>query len=292
MAVIHRQYEGIHDYEEIRMFLETEYLSYETRFDHSLTLFEFQTALSRGLGEQVKTIEEVLENVHLWFNGERLVGFLEEGAFYVAADNRIIFEEMVEVAGSCFSGMEWEVYEGDTDFEEVLLNKGFIKSEEYWVRRDFDLSQPVDKGRLPEGYEVRSVPDLKEQEEIFQAYKLCYGLLFNQTIFDLFHETSTYRKELDLVVTDHVGKVVALCSGRYEERNELLTIEAVSCFPEYRGRGISKALLRELLLAAKEWGATQATVYTGMPDKFPAPNRLYESAGFKLVGKRYVWKKE
>jgi hypothetical protein len=38
-------------------------------------------------------------------------------------------------------------------------------------------------------------------------------------------------------------------------------------------------------------GARKATVYTSMPEKHPAPNKLYESAGFVLVGKRYVWKK-
>lgn len=75
MAVIHRQYEGMQDYDEIRMFLENEYGN--TRFDYNLTLFEFQTALSCGLGDQVKTIDEVLEKVHLWFNGDRLVGVLE-----------------------------------------------------------------------------------------------------------------------------------------------------------------------------------------------------------------------
>ncbi|MCR8849304.1 GNAT family N-acetyltransferase [Rossellomorea sp. SC111] len=290
MAVIHRQYEGIHDYDEIRIFLEKEFG--HTRFDHNLTLFEFQTALSCGLDERVKRLDEVLENVHLWFNGDRLVGLLEEGAFCAAGDHRFLFEEMVEVAERCFPGMEWEVYDGDKDLEKVLSNRGFLKSAEYWVRRDFDLTQPVEGGRLPEGCEVRSVPDLKEQEEVFQAYKLCYGLLFNQTMFDRFYETSTYRKELDLVVTGPDDKVVALCSGRYDERNELVTIEAVSCFPEYRGKGFSKALLRQVLHAAKELGAKQATVYTGMPEKFPAPNRLYESAGFELVGKRYVWNKE
>ncbi|WP_406687904.1 GNAT family N-acetyltransferase [Rossellomorea vietnamensis] len=290
MAVIHRQYEGMQDYDEIRMFLENEYGN--TRFDHNLTLFEFQTALSCGLGDQVKTIDEVLEKVHLWFNGDRLVGVLEEGAFYVAADNRFIFDEMVEVGENSFPEMEWEVYDGDSDFEEVLSNRGFLKSEEYWVRRDFDLSQTVDGVALAKGYEVRSVPDLQEHDDVFQAYKLCYGLLFNQTMFERFYETSTYRKELDLVVTGPDDQIVALCSGRYDKRNELVTIEAVACFPEYRGRGISKALLRASLIAAKELGATQATVYTGMPEKFPAPNRLYESAGFELVGKRYVWKKE
>jgi hypothetical protein len=43
-------------------------------------------------------------------------------------------------------------------------------------------------------------------------------------------------------------------------------------------------------VAAKALGAEKATVYTGMPEKFPAPNNLYESAGFAMVGKRYVWK--
>lgn len=292
MAVIHRRSEGMHDYNLIRNFFEKEYRSYGTRFDHNLTIFEFQTALSRGLGEQKQELNEVLENVHIWINGDRLVGLLEEGAFYAASDHRFLFEEMVEVAESFLPGMEWEVYEGDRDFEEVLLNKGFLKSEEYWIRRDFDLRKMVDQAELPKGYDIRSVPHLREQEEVFQAYKLCYGLLFNQTMFDHFYETSTYRKELDLVVTGPEDQVVALCSGRYDERNRLVTIEAVSCFHEYRGRGISKALLRKSLLAAKGLGATQATVYTGMPEKFPAPNRLYESAGFKLVGKKYVWKKE
>ena len=291
MPVIHRRYEGVQDYNHIRNLLEKEYGSYGPRFDHNLTLFEFQTALSCGLKGQVKDYNEALENVHLWFNGERLVGFLEEGAFYVTADHRFIFKDMVKVAESCYTGMEWEVYDGDMEFEQVLSNKGYLKSEEYWVRRDFDLTQPVDVGRLPEGYEVRSVPDLKNQEEIFQAYKLCYGLLFNQQMLDCFYETSTYRRELDLVVTELDEKVVALCSGRYDEKNRLVTIEAVSCFHEYRGRGMSKTLLRRSLLAAKELGATKATVYTGMPEKFPAPNRLYESVGFNLVGTRYVWKK-
>ncbi|WP_286365493.1 hypothetical protein [Rossellomorea vietnamensis] len=54
---------------------------------------------------------------------------------------------------------------------------------------------------------------------------------------------------------------------------------------------MSKALLVHLLNEAKELGASKATVYTAMPEKYPAPNRLYESAEFQLVGKRFVWKK-
>lgn len=42
---------------------------------------------------------------------------------------------------------------------------------------------------------------------------------------------------------------------------------------------------------AKKLGAKKATVLTAMPEKYPAPNRLYESVGFKVVGNSYVWKK-
>lgn len=71
----------------------------------------------------------------------------------------------------------------------------------------------------------------------------------------------------------------------------MVSIEAVSCYHEFRNMGISKALLIYTLNAARMLGAKKATVYTAMPEKYPAPNKLYESVGFKIVGNTYVWKK-
>ena len=62
-------------------------------------------------------------------------------------------------------------------------------------------------------------------------------------------------------------------------------------FPIYRRKGLSKALLLNVLHVAKDLGAEKATIFTAMPEKFPAPNKLYESVGFSLVGNIYVWKK-
>lgn len=42
---------------------------------------------------------------------------------------------------------------------------------------------------------------------------------------------------------------------------------------------------------AKDLGADKATVFTAMPEKYPAPNKLYDSVGFKVVGNIYLWKK-
>ncbi|WP_421385257.1 GNAT family N-acetyltransferase [Bacillus salacetis] len=295
MNITYRRYKDITDYQKICTFLEESYQSYGTRFDNNLSLFEFQCALSAGMEEPIKYIDEVLENVFLWFDNDTLVGVLEEGSFCITAKYRFIFDEIVRVGEKFYSAvdnnMEWEVYDNDTDYEKVLLENGYNKSDEYWVRRDFDLGNSVNQLELPEGFYIESVPNLKEYDEVYTAYKLCYGILFNKGIFHKFYETSTYRKQLDLVVLGPDNNVVALNSGRYDEKNKLVTIEAVSCYHDYRGKGISKALLLNVLNAAKELGAEKATVYTAMPEKYPAPNKLYESVGFNLVGKRYVWKK-
>ncbi|TYS16604.1 hypothetical protein FZC78_11465 [Rossellomorea vietnamensis] len=226
MSLIFRTYKDINDYKRIRTFLEGSYESYGTRFDDNLSLFEFQTALSRGLAEPVKSIDESLKNVLLWFHGESVVGLLEEDAFCLAPEYRYIFHEVVEAGERYADGdsfRSWEVYENDVDFEGVLLNKGYLKSEEYWVRREFDLTDSKSlQITFPQGFTITSVPELVDAQQVFKAYKLCYGIEFNEEIFKNMYETSTYRPQLDLVVLDPENEVAALCSGRYEEKNKLV----------------------------------------------------------------------
>ncbi len=294
MTVTYRKYKDMNDYKKICEFLENSYEGYGSKFDDNLTLFEFQCALARGLNEEDKSIDEVLDHVVLWFDDDQLVGLFEEDAFCLAEDYRFLFDEVIKVGEELQAEnvMEWEVYEGDDDYEKALLHRGYTKSDEYWIRRDFDLTQSrVLHHDLPQGFYIESVPNLIDHDEVYTAFKLCYGIPFNQNILRNFTETSTYRKELDLVAVGPENHVAALCSGRYDPSNQLVTIEAVSCYHDYRKRGISKALLMQQLKAAKELGAEKVTVYTAMPEKHPAPNKLYESAGFYLVGKRYVWKK-
>lgn len=290
-----RRYKDIGDYERICKFLEGTYSSCGTRFDNNITLFEFQCALSCGYGDTPKGIDEVLKDAFFWFDDEELVGMLQEDTFCIASDYRVIFDSIIRARESLCSDsdsdIEWSIYEGDSDFEGSLINRGYYKTDEYWVRRDIDLSTVNAELSFPEGFSVEVIPNLSEHDRVYNAYKLCYGILFNKNILDDFYNTSTYRRELDLVVVDPDKDVAALCSSRYDSKNKIVSIEAVSCYHEYRKMGISKALLTYALNAAKMLGAKKATVFTAMPEKYPAPNKLYEAVGFKNVGKLYVWKK-
>ena len=295
MGITCRKYKNISDYKKICDFLEKTYSSYGTKFYHNITLFEFQCALSLGMGESVQDINEVLNEVFLWFNNEELVGILEDDIFCIAADYRYIFSDIVDTRENLDmdknKNIEWSIYEGDTDFENVLIQNNYHKTEEYWVRRDIDLNTFNNFSTIPSDISVELISNLKEYDNLYIAYKLCYGTSFNKNIIERFYKTSTYRKELDLVALGPDDKVIALCSGRYDEKNKLVTIEAVSCYHDYRKKGISKALLLHELNIAKGLGANKATIFTAMPEKYPAPNKLYESVGFKNVGNLYVWKK-
>lgn len=295
MAITCRRYKDIKDYNLICTFLEKSFTYYGTRFDNNLTLFEFQCALSCGLAEPVKSIDVALEKVFLWFDNEELVAFLDEECFCIAPNYRFIFDQLLNVAEDNYLDEEGtvliNVYEDDKDFEGILLNKGYLKTDEYWVRREFDLTKSLETIDLPDGFYFELVPDIKNQDEVYNAYKLCYGIPFNNNVFENFYKTSTYRKELDLVVIGPNKNVVALCSGRYDEKNKLVTIEAVACYQDYRRKGITKALLLHVLRISKKLGATKATVYTAMPEKYPAPNMLYEAVGFNSAKKIYVWRK-
>ena len=296
MDITNRKYKEIDDYKKICAFLEKTYLSSGTRFDDNITLFEFQCALSCGIDEIVKGLDAVLCDVFLWYDGEELVGILENGTFCIDADYRFIYEDIVKTQENLHPAtdkdIEWNIYEGDKDFENILINRGYYKTEDYWVRREIELSAINNVLALPDGFSVELITNLNDHYRVYMAYKFCYGILFNKNIYESFYKTSTYRKELDLVVLNPEGNVVAVCSGRYDEKNKIVSIEAVSCYHEYRNMGISKALLLYELNAAKILGAKMATVFTSMSEKYPAPNKLYESVGFTLVGNIYVWKKE
>lgn len=296
MKITFRKYESIKDYLNILEFLEKSYLSYGTQFYNNITLFEFQCALSRGLVDSNASVDKALENYYIWFDDDQIVGIIEEESFCIDLEYKHLFEDMIKVAEESNKLREiessWEVYDNDAGFENILLKLGYSKSQEYWTRRELDLQKFEKSTELPSGFSVGLALEHNNQDEIYKAYKLCYGIMFNKNIFSNFYETSTYRKELDLVVTGPNEELVAICSGRYDKKNKLATIEAVSCFHEYRRMGISEALQIILLNNAKKLGANSATVYTAMAERYLAPNNLYEKVGFKLSGNLYVWRKE
>lgn len=62
-----------------------------------------------------------------------------------------------------------------------------------------------------------------------------------------------------------------------EHHGELKSMRAA---PEYRGRGVGKAILLHLLTVARERGYLRVSLETGRPEPFQAAQNLYRAHGF------------
>ncbi len=72
-------------------------------------------------------------------------------------------------------------------------------------------------------------------------------------------------------------------SGRLRRRHRA-SLHAVYVSPDYRGRGIARALLAEVLRRAREQGGIEQILLVVSADQGPA-RQLYESIGFKYYGR-------
>ena len=57
-------------------------------------------------------------------------------------------------------------------------------------------------------------------------------------------------------------------------------IKSMRAAPDYRGRGVGKAILLHLMDEARRRGYSRLSLETGRPDDFLAARRLYEAHGF------------
>jgi putative acetyltransferase len=57
-------------------------------------------------------------------------------------------------------------------------------------------------------------------------------------------------------------------------------LKSMRAHPDWRGKGVGKAMLHHLLAEARSRGYTRVSLETGRPERFLPARRLYESHGF------------
>ena len=282
MTIKCRRFQGKEDYFKLREFIEESISVSGTKFYFNLNDLGFAFDLYED-ESHIESAVKQLDNTFLWFEDEKLIGGIwvfNRMQLFLNPKKKYIFKEMLEVAEETvkefikegnenisvndYSECSWRIFEGDSELESVLIENGYYRTDEYWVLRDFDYSEAIEEPKLPEGYYIKTLSELSELSDtskVIQIYGDCLGMGFDEYSLRNTNKFNVYRDELDIIVMNPDHKPVALCSGRYDEKNKMVSFEAVDCFRDHRKKGISKAMM------------------------------LYESAGFKLVGNRYTWKK-
>lgn len=170
---------------------------------------------------------------------------------------------------------------------EFLTRHGFRRSENVTVHMQRDLSAPIPKPELPEGFMIRSVVGIEEAEAIALLHRSAFGTDYMTTENRLsIMKTSEYDPALDLVVVAPDGTLAGYCTCSVNLEDKMGTTDPVATHPRFRKLGLARALLLTGLGLLNERGMEKAGLGTSGDNI--AMQRTAESVGFYILHK-VIW---
>jgi GNAT superfamily N-acetyltransferase len=150
-------------------------------------------------------------------------------------------------------------------------------------RRDLvDIEEPS----LPEGYAIKTMAELDDVPRRVEVHRAAWEP--SRLTEEKYHAVMTtwpYRADLDFVVEAPDGKLVSCTIGWYDEANRTAEFEPVGTHPDYRSRGLARAMLLFGMQRFRDAGATHASIGARGDDSYPVPRRVYQSVGFRELSR-------
>lgn len=172
----------------------------------------------------------------------------------------------------------------------------------WFIHLAMPLNRSLPQPLVPAGYVVRPVEE-SERDERVAVHRRSWAPArvksmlgqeldgtegessFSREAYDRVCATSLYRRDLDLVVQEPGGKLVATALGWWDPHSSSGLIEPVGTDPSYAVRGLGRAACAALLVALADVGAQNALVCPRGDDAYPVPRRLYVGLGMSAVGR-------
>ncbi|MBN1659259.1 MAG: GNAT family N-acetyltransferase [Anaerolineae bacterium] len=250
-------------------------------------------------------LRAVQENTRLWFqaNGE-LVAFAYVDPYQNLrweVDRRAappkVEPEIVGWGVECIrramreSGkplaLEASCREDDAERMAMLGRHGFERQAERTLHLARSLHEPIPEPRVPAGFLIRPVVGEEEAPALVALHRAAFGteqMTLEERLAMM--RVPGYDPDLDLLVTAPDGRLAAycICSIDQEEnectgRNEGYT-DPVATHPEFRRRGLARALLWAGLAVLKQRGIDVALL--GTSSENVAMQRVAQSVGFRV----------
>ncbi|WP_246069546.1 GNAT family N-acetyltransferase [Humibacillus xanthopallidus] len=239
------------------------------------------------------------EEISIWSDGSETVGFGWAEApdwleLQVDPAHPEVAEEVVEWFEEVSDAEQQSalVMEGDVA-EQALAAAGFAPEEDgpFMVHHVMDLA---DLPPLPalEGYGMRPVEagEARARAAVHAAaWSDVAPSLVDERAYTQLMAAWPYRVDLDWVVTDAAGDLVASALVWLDPATGAGLVEPVGCVPAHRGQGLARAVTLAALQALRSAGGTVAQVTPRGDDAYPGPQRLYRSIGFRPTARTVTW---
>lgn len=155
---------------------------------------------------------------------------------------------------------------------------------------------PTPAGTLASGLSLRSIrPD--EDQAVLDTLNHNWANTWNfvSITYEMLAEDLEGQREGMLLAVDANDRIVATCHAVYEpgeqnpDGNPRAWISNLTVDPDYRKRGIARAMLAAGITRLRSLGASSITL--GVDASDPAPFNLYTSVGFTIVTSQEAWDK-
>ena len=260
---------------------------------------------------EILASSKVQDNTRLWFDADdRIVGFA-----FVDPYHNLRFEvdplgadpdlesEIVAWGDTCLERAMQESGESltldascrDDDAERIKLleRHGFVKQELRTLHLVRSLQAPIPRPQVPAGFRIRHVAGEQEVGALVALHRAAFGTA-HMTVEErlAMMRVPEYEPTLDLLVVAPDGRLAAYCmcsisreENRRTERNEGYT-DPVATHPDFRRRGLARALLLAGLQALKQRGMDTAAL--GTSSENVAMLHTAQAVGFR-VQSTTVW---
>jgi mycothiol synthase len=244
-----------------------------------------------------------MREVQLWLadDGDTVIGFVwPEGNtfdYFIDPGHARHVTEMIawgEASARTQGATQVAVIINDRDElrRPLLKEAGYAPDEFHYVYRGQSITGPLEPSSLPEGCLFRDMRDATD-EVIERRVELHRAVWAPSKMTVAKHRavmaSPTYRPDLDLIAVAPNGDFASYAIVWHDPVNRIGVFEPVGCHPDYRQRGLTRAVMVEGMARLKALGARKAFV-NSLHDSLPA-NRLYESSGFRLVDRQRKWVK-
>lgn len=182
------------------------------------------------------------------------------------------------------------IHESDRELEQQVIARGY-RREPDWDRpmSQFRITQPFPEIRLPEGFTLKSLADENDLRKVRRVFHRGFDHPGEVPENDLdtivrMQTGPHYRKDLCIVAVAPTGEFVSFGGIWYDARNRFGYVEPVATDPDYRRRGLARAVVLEGIRRCAAEGATVAYVAATKP--------IYLAVGFKRLYTKNCWVKE
>jgi GNAT superfamily N-acetyltransferase len=243
----------------------------------------------------------------LWFSGGDAVAWatFEDGfKAFAHPEQAQLYDEALDWAESVSAEpVQTAAYERETALVAALTRRGYAELVDApFGLHTFRTLDDIPAPELPKGFAVVSMVEIGDVERKVAGHRASWSrfaiydpadppLVSGMTVAryrDLMR-TWPYRPDLDFGVEAPDGRIVASCTTWLDEVNRVGLFEPVGVDPEFRRRGLSRAMGFAALRALKAAGATLATVKPRGDDDYPVPRHAYGTMGFVAEGRQRVY---